>query len=265
MHGLKKMLLAEQMRLEKIIQAVKKQLENSPEGKLRISGPEGKRVYYHWREEGEKYISKQDTWLIQQLAQKAYNEKLLKCAEKRLSQIRRLARNYDDNEIEKIYLSESAERRKWITPAEPTREQRVENWLAEEYQGKAFSESDPTIFTDKGERVRSKSEKILADYFYRNHIPYKYEHPLNLTGYGTVYPDFTFLSPVTGSEIYWEHNGRMDDPTYARSAVKKILLYEKNNIFVGDRLIMTYETEQTVLSTKAIETMVLKYLLPKEE
>lgn len=259
------MLLAEQMRLEKIIQTARKQLENSPEGKLRISGPGGKRVYYHWREEGEKYISKQDTWLIQQLAQKAYNEKLLSCAEKRLSQIRRLAKNYDDNEIEKIYLSESAERRRWITPAEPTWEQRVEHWLSEEYQGKAFSENDPTIFTDKGERVRSKSEKILADYFYRNHIPYKYEHPLYLTGYGTVYPDFTFLSPVNGSEIYWEHNGRMDDPAYARSAVKKILLYENNKIFVGDRLIMTYETEQTVLNTKTIETMVSNYLIPQED
>lgn len=47
------------------------------------------------------------------------------------------------------------------------------------------------------ERVRSKSEKILADYFYRRKIPYKYECPLTLKGVGTVYPDFTFLSPKT--------------------------------------------------------------------
>ena len=40
-------------------------------------------------------------------------------------------------------------------------------WYEEEYQGKEFKEGTPLILTEKGERVRSKSEKILADYFYR--------------------------------------------------------------------------------------------------
>ena len=61
--------------------------------------------------------------------------------------------------------------------------------------------------TEKGERVRSKSEKILADYFYRNNILYQYEKPLYLKGYGTIYTDFTFLSKKTRKEIYWEHEG----------------------------------------------------------
>ena len=51
--------------------------------------------------------------------------------------------------------------------------------------------------------------------------------------FGIVYPDFTFLSPKTGEEIYWEHDGRMDDPEYARKAIKKIETYEKNGIFQG--------------------------------
>ena len=63
------------------------------------------------------------------------------------------------------------------------------------------------ILTENGERVRSKSEKILADYFYRQNILYKYEKPLYLKGYGTVYPDFTFLSSKTGKEIYWNMRG----------------------------------------------------------
>ena len=117
------------------------------------------------------------------------------------------------------------------------------------------------IITDRGERVRSKSEKIMADYFYRNGIFYKYERPLYLRGVGILYPDFTFLSPKTGGEIYWEHNGRMDDPVYARKAVNKILTYERNQIYAGEKLILTYETEQTVLSTRTIECMVEKYLV----
>ncbi len=52
----------------------------------------------------------------------------------------------------------------------------------------------PVIITEKGERVRSKTEKMLADFFYRKEILYRYEKPLYLKGYGIVYPDFAFFS-----------------------------------------------------------------------
>ena len=101
---------------------------------------------------------------------------------------------------------------------------------------------------------------IKADYFYRNGIEYKYECPIYLKGIGVVYPDFTFLSQKTGEEIYWEHHGRMDDPAYARNAVRKINAYENNNIYPGERLIITYETSQMILNTDKIEKLVEKYL-----
>ena len=103
--------------------------------------------------------------------------------------------------------------------------------MSGKYEPKGFREEDPVIVTDRGERVRSKSEKILADYFYRQGIPYKYECPLYLKGFRQVYPDFTFLSRRTGKEIYWEHHGRLDDPLYAQNMVKKLQAYEKNGIF----------------------------------
>lgn len=143
---------------------------------------------------------------------------------------------------------------------EPTWKQIIDAWYAGEYQGKAFQEGTAVILTENGERVRSKSEKILADFFYRRDILYKYEKPLYLSGYGTVYPDFTFLSKKTGQEIYWEHEGMMDKPEYARAAIRKIESYQKNDIFPGDRLILTFETEQSVVNTKTIEGLVNKYL-----
>lgn len=133
-------------------------------------------------------------------------------------------------------------------------------WKTKEYIGKDFPDGMPVIRTEKGERVRSKSEKIMADYFYRNGIEYKYECPIYLKGIGVVYPDFTFLSQKTGEEIYWEHHGRMDDPAYARNAVRKINAYENNNIYPGERLIITYETSQMILNTDKIEKLVEKYL-----
>ena len=46
----------------------------------------------------------------------------------------------------------------------------------------------------------------------------------------------------------------------ARSAVRKIESYQKNEIYPGDRLILTFETEQSVLNSNIIERLVNKYL-----
>lgn len=199
--------------------------------------------------------------LVRDLAQKTYNEKLLKYTEKTSKQISRLLENYEDDKVEKIYKSENIKRQKLITPIEPTYGQKIESWMAIQYKGKVFSDSMPVILTNKGIRVRSKSEKILADYFDSLDLVYKYECPLYLNDYGNIYPDFTFLSRKTGREIYWEHEGMMDNPEYARTAIQKIETYEKNGIFPGENLILTFETSMTPINTELMQMNVKKYLL----
>lgn len=262
MDNLYELLNKEQLRLEKIIKEAKNRLEIAPQGRLRISKSHNCTQYYRCVGDDRigDYIKKENQVLGQQLAQKAYDEKVLELAEKRYSQINKLAEEYTDNEFENVYSVENLERQKLIVPIEPTWEQMLNNWISQEYEGKEFQEGIPQITTERGERVRSKSEKIMADYFYRNGIEYKYECPLKLKGYGIVYPDFTFLSRKTRKEIYWEHNGQCDSPAYARNMVKKINLYESNGIMQGERLILTFETEQTVLNTDKIEQLVNKYL-----
>lgn len=263
MKKLMELLFKEEQRLKKIVQITKKRLKEAPEGTLRMSKSHNKLQYYRCTKEKRLgfYISKENMELVRQLAQKTYDEKVLKVAEKRLKQIQNLTSDYKENEIEEIYLNERAERQALIEPVELTWEQKVKEWKSKEYSGKSFREDTPIILTEKGERVRSKSEKIMADYFYRHGIEYKYECPLYLNGIGTIYPDFTFLSPKTGEEIYWEHNGKVDDPGYAKNMVRKILAYENNEIFQGERLILTYETEQTILNTSKIEQLVKRYLI----
>ena len=198
-----------------------------------------------------------DDWFA---TQKAYDEKIVKAAEKSLCRIRMLIKEYETDQIEQVYLKLHPERKKLIEPVEKTWDQRLEAWLSEEYQGKAFQEGTVMIRTEKGERVRSKSEKILADYFYRNGIPYKYERPLYLKGLGVVHPDFTILSRRSGQEIFWEHNGRMDDPVYAQNAVRKIQAYMENDIYPGESLILTFETEKTVLDDRMVKGIVERFL-----
>lgn len=263
MKGLKELLLKEQKRLQEIVQTTKTRLKSVPEGRLRISKSHGYLQYYQCTDESKngKYITKENEELIQMLVQKSYDEKVLRMAQKRLAQIEKLADSYDDEEIRRIYLKENIIRQKLIVPVEPTWEEKLKKWKSIDYQPKGFKEGIPVIMTERGERVRSKSEKIMADYFYRRGIVYKYECPIYLKSMGTVYPDFTFLSPKTEEEIYWEHNGKCDDSVYARKMVRKINAYERNGIFPGDKLILTYETEQTVLNTDKIEQLVRRYLV----
>lgn len=265
MEELKSMLLDEQNRLETIINISSERLASAPEGRLRVSHKKKCVQYYHCSKDYDspqgKYIPQKKRALACSLAQKGYDKKVLKIATKRLMEIKEFTRKLEKNEIMEAYLDERPERQELITPVELTEEQAVEKWMAEPYVGKGFKEGDPLITTYRGERVRSKSEKILADFFYNKGIPYKYECPLNLQGFGVVYPDFTFWSSRLKKELYWEHEGMMDDPAYSRAAIRKIQLYEKNDIFLGERLILTFETSQTVLDMRAVEKVVERYLL----
>ena len=86
MTGLKEVLLKEQGRLENIIAAVKRQLENTPPGSLRISTPKNGISSYHYQitDNGNRTsISRKNNDLIQKLAQKTDNEKVLKYEDKR--------------------------------------------------------------------------------------------------------------------------------------------------------------------------------------
>ena len=261
MQGLRNMLLQEQKHLQEIADKARMGMSVEPEGHLRISRDKNKPRYYQCIDgNNEIYIPRSNKELPKLLAQRTYNRTVLKKVEARLKQIGKILQDYTDDEIEKIYTSMHKERQLLVTPIEPTWNQLLMKWYEEEYQGKEFKEGTPLILTEKGERVRSKSEKILADYFYRNNIPYKYEKPLYLKGYGIVYPDFTLLSKKTYQEIYWEHEGMMDKQDYARAAVRKIELYQLNNIYPGEQLIMTFETEQSLLNSRLMEKLTEKYL-----
>ncbi len=261
---LKKQLVDEYKRLESIKSNVKKELENAPEGSMRLNRSQGSVQYYHFKEgtpHNGTYIHKTESELVKKLAQKSYDEKILRYTEKVTRQIEVLLKNYEDDKIETIYKAEHPNRQELIIPVEPTYDQQIEKWIQTPFEGKGFSDETPVILTNAGLRVRSKSEKILADYFDYVGIKYKYECPLWLEGYGNVYPDFTFLSKRTGKEIYWEHEGMMDNPEYARAAIKKIETYEKNRIFCGENLILTFEASTTSINTELIKVLVNKYLL----
>ena len=132
-------------------------------------------------------------------------------------------------------------------------------WQQKVYQGKVFTQSDPEIYTVKGERVRSKSEKIIADALEREGIPYRYEHPVCLPGNLYLYPDFTVLNKRTRKEFFLEHFGMMDSPEYVENMIRKVEEFEKYGIFPGVKLLMTFETKNRPLNTAILTRIIQEF------
>lgn len=245
-----------QLKKEKMIAT-----KNMPEGKLRISS-HGCRTQYYLRQDTKDIngLYLKDKKLAKLLAQKEYDKKIINLADKEIYVINKFLDNYPAKNAEEFYQTLHSERQKLIAPIKETAEQFIEKWESVEYQGKSFPEEMPEYYSFKGERVRSKSELIIADFLQREGIPYRYECPLTLKGFGTIYPDFTVLNVKKRKEIYWEHFGMMDDTEYSEKAIQKIINYEQHSYFQGENLILTYETKRNPLNQKILKMMVEHYL-----
>ena len=159
---------------------------------------------------------------------------------------------YERTSLKKLYEKTVAGRKNLITADIVSDEEYALQWRKAEYKKKKFEGEVCEIVTEQGERVRSKSEKIIADKLYRLGIPYRYECPLMLKENVKVHPDFTILKLPERKEVYLEHFGMMDDPKYAEQAIRKLALYERNGIYLGVNLFVTFEDSKKPISVRAL-------------
>lgn len=249
--------------LQSLIEKKRKEIKKAPKGILNVAHT-GNRIQYYFKnsskDKARKYLRKSQWMLIKALCQKDYDERVVEAAEKELNYLTKLQNHYTKGKCEAIYGKLILERREWIEPIELPDEEFVTEWLQQDYSRKPFRENTPEYYTDNGERVRSKSEIFIANTLKKHNIPYRYEAPLYLNGIGKIYPDFTVLNVKERKEYYWEHMGRMDDPEYIEQALRRIDAYEKNNIFPGDKLILSHETLQYPIDLRNIERLIFQYL-----
>lgn len=278
MESVRKFLEQQDMWLKNMEKQAKEDIKKAPGGFLRIARKNNTNQYYLVTEATDangKYIRKKDMKLIRNLAQKDYAKKMLTYIEKGQMMLEKLLENTYEDKLFNVYEEMSESRKELINPYILNDEKYAEVWYENQMEKKLKKYSDvrrqdvkegtedvlTEIFTEKGEAVRSKSEKILADKFSLMDIPYVYEVPLYLNGYGYVRPDFKVLNKRTKKEYYWEHLGMLDDCDYVMKTVKKIELYEKNCLFLGESLILTYETSKHPLNMKNVELLINKYLV----
>ena len=238
-------------------------IKNAPEGSLRISKSNGVVQYYRRinpKDTIGKYILSKDKPLATELAQKDYDKKVLAAAQKELRLLNYTQKSYSKMQLaEKIFEKFNSLWRALIKPVRFTDEAFAKKWQSVSYKTKPFATGAPELFTARGERVRSKSEIIIADTLFRLKIPYRYECPLTLKNADgtkvTLHPDFTCLNLHTRREFYWEHFGMLDNPDYSEKAVQRLRLYERNNICTAKNLIITTETSKQPINTRQIERL----------
>ena len=242
----------------------KKSLQAAPQGTLHISKNKGYTQYYH-RSEGNKrtgkFIKKKDLELAAHLAQKAYDESILKAIEQELDYLRLIRKNVPAILPEEIFFALSEQRQKLVRPVYPSDEDFIKEWESFQYTPKPFEKGDPEHYSSRNERVRSKSEAIIADTLRDMGIPYRYECPIYLKGYGIIHPDFTVLHVRKRKSMYLEHLGKMDEFSYNERTANRLSLYEKNGIFPGEQLVLTHETRKNPLNRKYLIMMFEHYFM----
>ena len=251
----------EAQELKRIIREVEKREKRGPTGTLRISRKKNSIEYYIKTSEKEEktvngaYVKKNELKRVKEIAQRDYDTKLLKNAKSRLHAIEIFLRKYREYGVKEIFQKIHPCRRELIDKIIISDEEFAKRWCEVPYEGKKFWENEIIMVSEKGERMRSKSEKIIADKLYMLGIPYRYEYPIVLEEKIKIYPDFTILKMPERKEVYLEHLGMLDDASYVDTTILKLNTYERNGIYLGVNLFITYETGKKPINIQALDKM----------
>lgn len=250
--------------LEQFLIIKTKALKTAPDGFLRVSKKHNSRQYYHRTGRSKYeclYLNRNQNALAAALAQKDYDCKIVIELKAEIKALKKVLDAYQPTRLNDIYLNLHKYRKPLINTITLPDEDYAREWMDFGYKMKTFDDSAPEYYTAKGERVRSKSEIIIADTLNRFNVPYRYECPINIGGNGTIHPDFTCLNIRTRKEYLWEHNGMMSDADYADYATKRIDMYTLAGYSTDENLILTYETVNKPLNSRVIEHYIRKLLL----
>lgn len=250
--------------INQMIAAIHKRLTKAPDGSLRIVKKWNS--YQFFKRENRQdtvgqYIPRDKQRLAAALAQKDYDTKLLAVLEKQLKAIDKFIKDFDPGAPAATYEDLAEPRKQLVTPVFVGDADYVEQWLSVPYERLGFKKEDPVFYTDRGERVRSKSEVLIANELYRHGIPYRYEFPVYSNGVLMAAPDFNCLNVRLRKEYYWEHLGMMGKEDYANRNAAKIEKYTLAKDFDETSLILTFETDRHPLNTRVIEEKIRKYLV----
>lgn len=255
-------ILQEIDRLTGLVEKVQSKLDQAVTGAIICeTRGQGFRYIHSYSRAGKrkrKILKDSDKKLMKELVEKYQNQQIL----------RKLKRELDAAQAYKEKYESSSGRARQnpagfsalLNEFFPTSD--LEEWGSAPYRdSRDFYPEQLKYKTGKGdERVRSKSELLIAQALQAHGIQYHYEE-MTEVGYHTYRIDFTIRHPVTGEYIIWEHFGMMDNPKYARDTADKIRTYMINGYSPTTNLIMTFEDKDHPLQISVIEEIINRMLL----
>lgn len=255
--------------LQSLLAEKKVALKSAPEGALRIAQSGNRIQYYHKTSEENpqgKYLPRNQDSLAAALAQKDYDQRIVKELEDEISALEKVVKNYNPEKLVEIYEDMHTNRQHLINPSAVSDDAFEKAWVSYTYEGLSIDETSNIFTTQKGEKVRSQAHQLIADTLNQLEIPYRYEYPLLINGSKgfsrgiLVHPTFYCLNLHTRKEFIWEHFAHMEDSFQARENIGKISLYQSNGYFQGEKLLITFETDDTPLDEKQISLLAERYL-----
>ena len=127
----------------------------------------------------------------------------------------------------------------------------TEEWQKQYFEQKHDYPEQLKVPTKAGIMVRSKSEAMIANSLFDNHIPFHYEIEWKI-GDVRINPDFTILHPGNHQIYIWEHFGMMNNKKYIQNTRQKLNTYLDNEIIPLVNLITTYEDNANPLDIKRV-------------
>lgn len=195
------------------------------------------------------------------IAQRDYALKLLRKSRKQLTRVESMLQRYNPDELNDIYTFMNPGRKYLVSPYRMSDDEFASRWLQQEYPSRNTYASSYTLNSEKGDKVRSKSEKIIADKLFYMGIPYFYEFPIRLKNGRRFYPDFTILNKRTRKVYLLEHMGMLGENNYREKNLPKLKEYMLNGYNLGTKLLITFETDGRDLDVKLLEVIIKDYLI----
>lgn len=247
-------------------------IESLPSGNLEVKIIRGKVRFYCHDNGADKYINCNNLNLLRQLQEKEYFLKLKASAEKEVKALKKVKSILEKApNHQTVFTSIPEERKTLIKPFTSTKETKIQKQMAQEFKywtkdslNRKAVKKDLNLVTLNNERVRSKSELIIADRLKLAGIPYIYEGHFvfkdETDNFEVWFPDFQMFNTRTGAKYYWEHFGLMDNPEYCASTQFKLETYAKQGIIMGKNLIITMESSNHNLNTEYVDCLINEFL-----
>ena len=140
------------------------------------------------------------------------------------------------------------------------RYERHKDWADAPYIKSSFRKDDLIEVTTKGELMRSKSEVLLAELFYKHGIPFRYEDAEDYPWLGII-PDFEFRDRYK-KLFYLEYCGMMDNEEYVDRFLYKRSRYEDNGLYEWNDVIYIFETDNRI-NMPMIESVIKTRIMPR--